>query len=98
MRHHVDNADTIAFDYRAWLKAHPRTEKLVFALEWAYVPAVDYMMHAVLMLAPFIGYADKAQRPRAALVLAVRFGVLALLALWSIKAVLLYALAYTLML
>ena len=98
MRHHVDNADTIAFDYRAWLKAHPRTEKLVFALEWAYVPAVDYMMHAVLMMAPFIGYADKAQRPRAALVLAVRFGALALLALWSLKAVLLYALAYTLML
>ncbi|WP_101676094.1 fatty acid desaturase family protein [Alloalcanivorax mobilis] len=98
MRHHVDNADTIAFDYRAWLKAHPRTEKLVFTLEWAYVPAVDYMMHGVLMVAPFIGYADKAQRRRGAWVLITRFAVLAALALWSLKAVLLYWLAYALML
>ncbi len=98
LRHHVDNADTIAFDYRAWLKAHPRTEKLVFALEWAYVPAVDYLMHAVLMVAPFIGYGDPAQRKRTAAVLLVRLTLLAALAVWSLKAVLLYFVAYALLL
>lgn len=98
MRHHVDNADTIAFDYRAWLKAHPRIEKVVFALEWAYVPAVDYLMHAVLMVAPFIGYGDPAQRKRTATVLLVRLTLLAALAVWSLKAVLLYFVAYALLL
>lgn len=98
MRHHVDNADPISFDYRAWLKAHPRTEKLVFALEWAYFPAVDILMHAVLIIAPFTGIGDSALRKRLLAVVLIRAAVLTALAMWSLKAVLLYALAYTLML
>ncbi|KPQ29410.1 MAG: Fatty acid desaturase [Marinobacter excellens HL-55] len=98
MRHHVDNADPISFDYRAWLKAHPRTEKLVFALEWFYFPAVDILMHALLMIAPFTSIGDAKQRKRLAAVLLTRSILLVTLAFWSIKAVLLYALAYLLML
>ncbi|MFE8071835.1 fatty acid desaturase [Marinobacteraceae bacterium S3BR75-40.1] len=98
MRHHVDNADPISFDYRLWLKGHPRVEKTVFALEWAYIPAVDYLMHGVLMLAPFLGLGDPAQRRRTLTVLVVRGLALVALAVWSLQAVLLYAVAYTLML
>jgi len=98
MRHHVDNADPISFDYRAWLKAHPLTEKLVFALEWCYFPAVDIIMHGMLLIAPFTSLGAPAQRARTAIVIAIRFGTLALLALWSLKAVLLYALAYLILL
>lgn len=98
MRHHVDNADPISFDYRAWLKAHPRTEKVVFTLEWFYFPAVDILMHALLMIAPFTRIGDGAQRRRLTAVLLTRAALLVALAFWSIKAVLLYALAYLLML
>ncbi|PXX89618.1 fatty acid desaturase [Marinobacter vulgaris] len=94
MRHHVDNADPISFDYRAWLKAHPKIEKVIFALEWCYIPAVDILMHAVLMVAPFTPIGNPAHRKRAAAVLVTRFALLATLAVWSVKAVLLYALAY----
>lgn len=98
MRHHVDNADPISFDYRAWLKAHPRTEKVVFVLEWCYIPACDILMHAILMVAPFTPIGNPAHRKRAAVVLVTRVAVFAALAVWSVKAVLLYALAYGLVL
>lgn len=98
MRHHVDNADPISFDYRSWLKAHPRTEKLVFALEWFYFPAVDILMHALLMIAPFTSIGNAKQRKRLAAVLLTRSILLVALAFWSLKAVLLYTLAYLLML
>ncbi|PSF12701.1 fatty acid desaturase family protein [Marinobacter shengliensis] len=98
MRHHVDNADPISFDYRGWLKSHPRLERLVFALEWLYFPAVDILMHALLMIAPFTSIGDAKQRKRLAAVLMTRSILLVALALWSLKAVLLYTLAYLLML
>lgn len=98
MRHHVDNTDPIAFDYRAWLKAHPKTEKLVFALEWCYFPAVDILMHAMLMIAPLTSVGNASQRKRLLGVLLTRAVILVCLAFWSLKAVLLYAIAYTLML
>lgn len=98
MRHHVDNADPISFDYRAWLKAHPRTEKLVFALEWCYIPAVDILMHAVLMMAPFTRIGTSSLKKRLLGVLLTRVALLVALAMWSVKAVALYALAYMLML
>ncbi len=98
MRHHVDNADPISFDYRAWLKAHPNTEKLVFALEWCHIPAVDLLMHGMLVIAPFTRIGKGALKQRTLLIAAARVTALIVLAAWSLKAVLLYALAYTLML
>jgi fatty acid desaturase len=98
MRHHVDNADPISFDYREWLKAHPRTEKIVFALEWCYIPAVDLLMHAVLMMAPFTRFGNSSLRKRLSGVVLARSVLLLALAVWSLKAVLLYAFAYMLML
>jgi acyl-lipid omega-6 desaturase (Delta-12 desaturase) len=98
MRHHVDNADPISFDYRAWLKANPRTEKAVFALEWCYFPAVDIVMHAMLIIAPFTSVGNREHRRRSLAVIATRSLLLLALAAWSLKAVLLYAVAYLLML
>lgn len=98
MRHHVDNADVIAVDYRAWLRSHPRALRLVQALEWAYVPAVDLLMHALLVLAPFVLPSRRAQRARVLRVLAVRLVLLAALAWLQPRALVLYALAYLLFL
>lgn len=51
--HHYDRADTVGFDYRAKLAAGPAPLRcVVLALEWAYVPAVDCLLHARSMLAP----------------------------------------------
>ena len=64
MRHHVDNADVIILDYRGYLARHPAQRKIVEALEWLYVPVVEFLMHGALILAPFIFKDRKEQRWR----------------------------------
>lgn len=98
MRHHVDNADVIALDYRGWLLRHPRMLTLTRALEWAYVPVVDIMMHAMLVIAPFVFESKKTQRWRVVRVAAIRWTLGALLFWYSWQAWLLYLLAYGLFL
>lgn len=98
MRHHVENSDAADFDYRACLARHPVLRRMVEAAEWLYVPAVELMMHAMLILAPFLFEERRAQRRRVAIVTAVRFGLLAGLFLYSPWAYLCYLLAYLLFL
>ncbi|MDD2878275.1 MAG: fatty acid desaturase [Acidiphilium sp.] len=48
LRHHADRLDVVSFDYRAVLHAAPswfRTAEL--ALEYAYIPAVEYLMRGL---------------------------------------------------
>lgn len=97
-RHHVDRADVVAFDYREILIRHPVWRKVVQALEWAYIPAVDILMHALVMLLPFRLESRRERRGRVLRVLAVRVGLFALLAWVSVKALVLYAVAYMLFL
>ena len=53
--HHYDRADTVGFDYRAFLHASPALfRNAVLACEWAFVPAVECIMHARTMLAPLV--------------------------------------------
>jgi acyl-lipid omega-6 desaturase (Delta-12 desaturase) len=96
MRHHVDHADVIGFDYRLYLGRHPLQLRIVKALEWLYVPAVEIIMHCVLMIAPFIVEEKKNQRLRTAIVIAVRFSLLAMLFLYSATAYVCYLFAYVL--
>jgi fatty acid desaturase len=108
LRHHADRLDVVTFDYRAVLSAAPAwARRLVLLLEWAYIPAVELVMRGLVIAAPFARGAREsgdasASRP------AVRWRVIAFglvrlagytaLALVSIKALLLYALAYVLFL
>jgi fatty acid desaturase len=96
-RHHVDKADVVAFDYRPGLRARPRLLRLMRALEWAYVPALDIMMHALQILMPLTKQSYLGQRHRVFMVLLIRGSLFLLLALYSLKAALLYVLAYFLM-
>jgi acyl-lipid omega-6 desaturase (Delta-12 desaturase) len=98
MRHHVVNADPLSFDYRGLLKRHPLAARLVFALEWAYIPAVEIMMHAMLVCAPFYFSGKRAQRRRVLAVVAVRAALFLALLWWSPRAVALYCVAYLLLL
>lgn len=100
MRHHVDRADVITFDSKAFLKACPVWfQKLVLALEWAYVPAVELIMHFYVIVLPFVTDNEKhrARRGKVARVMAVRAVLFALLGWLSLKALVLYAVAWMLM-
>ncbi|WP_031410398.1 fatty acid desaturase [Thiomonas sp. FB-Cd] len=95
MRHHIDRADVITFDYKRFLRTAPAwVRALVVALEWAYIPAVEFIMRAYVMLLPFLAPERSVGRKRILFVLAVRLTFFAALAWISPKAVLLYFVAY----
>jgi len=99
MRHHVDRADVITFDFKQFLLASPAWfRKLVLLLEWAYVPAVEIIMHTYVMILPFIKQERHAERGRIVAILAVRIAAFSLLAWVSPLAVLLYGVSYLIML
>ena len=94
LRHHSDRLDVVTFDYRAALAAAPGwARRSVLALEWAYVPAVELLMRAMVVVAPF-KYGTVSERIRVIIVMALHLGAFVWLARESPKALLLYALAY----
>jgi fatty acid desaturase len=98
LRHHSDRLDVATFDYRAALHRAPGwVRRGVVALEWAHIPAVEFLMRAMIVTAPF-SMGTPAQRARVLALLAIRLGFFAALAVVSVKAVVLYALAYVLFL
>jgi fatty acid desaturase len=99
MRHHIDRADVLTFDSKRFLLESPAWfRKLVLAAEWAWIPAVEFIMHAYVMVLPFVKQSRKASRPRILMVGAVRLAAFALLGWISLKALLLYGAAYMVML
>lgn len=96
MRHHVERADVIAFDVQAFLRARPAWQrKLVLALEWAYFPAVEFIMRAFVVSLPFTNPAKaKSSRLRILAILSVRIAAFAALGWYSPSALALYFMAY----
>ncbi len=98
LRHHADRLDVVTFDYRAALKATPRwMRRCTLGLEWAYVPVVEILMRGMIIADPF-NHGTATDRIRLLLLLSVRVLFFTALAIISIKALLLYALAYLLFL
>jgi fatty acid desaturase len=97
-RHHVERADVIRFDYRRRIIKRPLLAKLLAALEWAYIPAVEIMLHGLVVLMPFIDAYYKPQRKRVLLILAVRTALFAALAWYAPRLLLCYPVAYMLFL
>ncbi len=97
-RHHVDRADVVAFDFRPLLAQRPWPLRAIRALEWAYVPATDLMMHALVLLLPFRMAGRRDRRARVLAVLASRAAFFAVLGWLSVPALALHALAYLLFL
>ncbi len=98
IRHHVDRADLYCFDYRDFIGRHPRLCRVLQALEWAYIPATEVLMHLQVIWRPLFVKSQRAHLPRAMWMLVGRGVLLVLLAIWSLKALLLYAVAYGLLL
>ncbi len=94
MRHHVERADVVTFDAKGFLLASPAwLRNTVLALEWAYFPAVEFIMRAVVITMPFRTGGTAVERLRMLAIAAVRTSALVLLGMASVKALLLYFLA-----
>ena len=98
IRHHVDRADLCCFDYRAFIARHPALCRVFQALEWAYIPATEVLMHLQVIWRPVFVSSQRAYLPRAMGMLIIRLALLGLIGLWSVKALLLYCVAYALLL
>ncbi len=96
-RHHVDNDDVVCFDYHRVFDSYPWLTNGIRALEWLYIPAHDLFMHAVMAFTSFVIPERRSQRRRNVAVIVIRASLFAALAIWSLKAALLYLLAYMLM-
>ncbi|HET7792577.1 MAG TPA: fatty acid desaturase, partial [Rhizobacter sp.] len=95
MRHHVERADVLTFDAKAFLLRSPAWFRhSVIALEWAYVPAVEFVMRGYVIALPFIDERKRERRGRIVAIAAVRIAAFALLGWYSPKALLLYFAAY----
>jgi fatty acid desaturase len=90
IRHHRERADLTCFDFKQYLERHPMQRRLLQALEWAYVPASEILMHLQVIWRPFSERSQRRHLPRVLAMLAVRLALLALLGWWSWKALLLY--------
>ncbi|MCC2637253.1 MAG: fatty acid desaturase [Moraxellaceae bacterium] len=97
-RHHVDRADVVAYDYRPVLARHPQLVKLITALEWAYVPALDIYHHVMVLVLPFTRESREDDRTRVAGLLLLRVVLFAALGLYAPLALPAYFVAWMLML
>ena len=93
-RHHMDRADVVAFDYRPKFSAHPMFMKVMQLLEWLYIPAVEIIMHLLVLIVPFVLPSRKHRRQRVLRVLFVRTAVFALLIWYAPQVFIFYPLAY----
>jgi fatty acid desaturase len=99
IRHHRDKADFATFDYHAFLRQAPAwLRRTIVALEWAYVPAVEVVMHVQVMVRPFLVPERAAARRRVLLVALARGAVAVWLAVHAPAALAAYAVAYLLLL
>jgi fatty acid desaturase len=98
IRHHMDRADLTCFDFKGLLQRRPALRRMLELMEWCYVPATEVLMHLQVVWRPFLVRSQRRYLPRSLAMLLLRGGLLAMLGLWSPKALLLYLLSYGLML
>ena len=93
IRHHLDRADLVCFDFMDLMRRRPLVRRALQALEWAYIPAVEILMHLQVLARPFFVPAQRRHLPRVLVMFGLRLALLGLLASWSPRAALLYGLA-----
>lgn len=94
VRHHTDKADVVSFDYRESIKHYPKLLKAIQILEWFYIPAMEIIMHAWVILLPFYKPEKRHRRARVMLMLALRAIYFVILASFSVTILLFYFLSY----
>ena len=94
VRHHMDRADIVSFDFRIRLPEYPKLLRLIQVLEWVYIPALEIMMHALVVILPFVKANRRHLRRRVVTALITRVAFFAVLASIEPKVLLLYPIAY----
>jgi fatty acid desaturase len=98
IRHHRDRVDLATFDGKVLMRRYPLLRRAIEIAEWAYVPAAEILLHLQVIYRPMLVRAQRQHLPRVLAMLLLRGSMLIALALWSVKAIVLYALAYGLLL
>ena len=99
MHHHVDRADVLTFNVQHLMRDMPSfARNLIKLLEWMYIPALEILMHFLVIILPFIKPEWHYKRLRLMGVMLIRVPLFILMAWLSIKTWLLYLLAYGIML
>lgn len=99
MHHHVDRADVLTFNVQHLMRDMPSPiRNTIKVLEWAYIPALEILMHFLVIVLPFTRPEWHYKRRRLIAIILVRASLLMLMAWFSLKAWLLYLLAYCIML
>lgn len=96
MRHHIERVDVLAVDYREWLGTHPVAARIVRCLTRWHLPAVDWLMHALSVVAPFVHPTLAQYRQRTLRIMAARLAFFALLAWLNPWTLLGYAIGFSL--
>ena len=98
MHHHVDRADVLTFNVQHLMRDLPAfARNTIKILEWFYIPALEILMHFLVIILPFVRPQWHYKRARLLAVISLRASIFALMAFVSLKAWLLYLLAYVLM-
>ena len=97
-RHHVDRADVVAFDYRTRLTKYPKMVRLLHFFEWFYIPALEIMMHFLVLVLPFTMENRRHKKKLVLVVLLIRTAIFSIIFIIEPVAVLFYAVAYMLFL
>ncbi|WP_051470214.1 fatty acid desaturase family protein [Fischerella sp. PCC 9605] len=93
--HHVKKIDSVAFDVPTFINNVPRLiRSLILVLEWSYFPAISFIIQWRAVAAPFWNPQRHDERLRTIILLIVRSSLFILLGLVSLKALILYFLAY----
>jgi fatty acid desaturase len=98
IRHHCDRVDLICFDFKGLLRRRPAVRRVLEVAEWAYIPATEILLHLQVVWRPILVASQRRHLPRVLSMLVIRSLLLALLAIWWLKALALYLLAYGLLL
>lgn len=98
VRHHTDKADIVSFDFRTRFTSYPRSLKLIQQLERIYIPAMEIVMHALVIVLPFVKKKRHHRRARVLVVLFLRALFFAHLASISVYILIFYSLSYMLFL
>lgn len=99
MHHHVDRADVLTFNVQHLMRDMPSPiRNTIKVLEWAYIPALEILMHFLVIVLPFVRPEWHYKRRSLIAIILVRASLFMLMAWFSLKAWLLYLLAYGIML
>lgn len=95
LAHHKNRADFSSFSIPDFLKSLPKPVlQLILTLEWLYFPALNFILRWMNILTPFLGQNRRDERLRTALLLLLRGSFFLVLALYSVKAFIIYWVAY----